>query len=107
MVMCKVKIITDKQLKYLRDYLDGMTVRAIAEKHGVNKSTVSRTIHRATDLECPFGSRCEKCVLSECALSEEAAGIIEASQARHLDLRKRSELVKRLEPSYGKIGGKK
>lgn len=95
-----MKIITDKQREYLRDYLDGMTVRAIAEKYGVNASTVSRTIHRAVDIVCPFGSSCESCKMHDCALSEEGASLIEASRHIRLDLRKRSELVDILKSDY-------
>jgi RNA polymerase sigma factor (sigma-70 family) len=39
--------LTRTQAEYLTDYFaDGMTVKMIAQKYGVNQSTVSRTIQR-------------------------------------------------------------
>lgn len=90
-----MKTLTEKQRNYLRDYLDGMTVREVAKKYGVQPSTVSRTIHRAADLRCPFGfdRGCERCVLPDCGLNAEAASYLEAHNTEPLDRRKRSELA--------------
>lgn len=43
---CITVVQRDYILKY---YLDGMSISEIAEFYGVNKSTVSRTIHRGLD----------------------------------------------------------
>lgn len=36
-----------RQVMYIKDLLDGMTVTEIAKKHGVKQPTVSQAIHRA------------------------------------------------------------
>ena len=39
--------VTDRQKTYILDmFVNGMSVSQVAEKHNVDKSTVSRTIHR-------------------------------------------------------------
>lgn len=36
-----------RQVMYIKDLLDGMSVTEIAKKHGVRQPTVSQAIHRA------------------------------------------------------------
>lgn len=64
-------MMTAKQSEYYRLYLEGFTMKQIADKKGVNKSTVSRTIHRATEKRCPFGRDCKECPLDDCGIKEE------------------------------------
>lgn len=40
-----------RQVMYIKDLLDGMSVTEIAEKHGVKQPTVSQAIHRALGKE--------------------------------------------------------
>ena len=40
-----------RQVMYIKDLLDGMTVTEIAAKHGVKQPTVSQAIHRALGKE--------------------------------------------------------
>lgn len=63
--------LTKKQLLYLSDYMSGYNSLEIAEKHGINRSTVSRTLNRALDnlfshikYATPGTLRCEKRVRS-------------------------------------------
>lgn len=64
------KRLTSKQLIYLDQFLNGMTMKEIAELHGVHKSTVSRVIKKALTHECPFSPVCEDCPLPDCAIKE-------------------------------------
>lgn len=41
--------LSEKQLLYLSAYMSGYTVVEIAEEYGKNKTTISRTLHRALD----------------------------------------------------------
>lgn len=64
----------EQTVEYLRLYFEcGWRMSQIAEKFGVNKSTVSRCIARAEKRRCPFSCRCESCQLKECAIKEEYA----------------------------------
>lgn len=64
------KRLTSKQLIYLDQFLNGMTMQEIAESHGVHKSTVSRVIKKALTHDCPFSPVCEDCPLPDCAIKE-------------------------------------
>lgn len=70
---------SEKQIKYLTLYLDGMTMREIANKFGVNESTISRVLKRAQRCVCPFSSNCEKCPLPDCAIKDEYAFMVNSS----------------------------
>lgn len=63
--------LSEKQFLYLSDYMSGYNSREIAKKHGVDQSTISRTLNRALDnlfsrikYATPGTLRCEKRVRS-------------------------------------------
>lgn len=55
---------------------------------GLNKSTVSRTLHRAVRTTCPFGQTCDRCVLPECGIKTAYAHLLNND---NVDLRKKRE----------------
>lgn len=77
---------TDRQRKVLSMYHDGHKCYVIAEKLGVAKSTISRTLHRALKCKCPFSPDCLKCPLPECAIKDEYLLFV---NNENLDLRKK------------------
>ncbi|MCM1237549.1 MAG: helix-turn-helix domain-containing protein [Ruminococcus flavefaciens] len=60
-----------KQFEYMQLYQMGYSISQIASHYGVNKSTVSRTLDRATRITCPFSATCSNCPLPECAFKPE------------------------------------
>lgn len=78
-----------KQIEYFSLYNSGLTMKEIAARFSVNKSTVSRTIKRAKRRVCPFSDDCTKCPLPDCAIKDEYAFLVNNSEdARCLDKRR-------------------
>lgn len=74
-----MKVDWEKRKLYLKLYYeDGLTIYQIAEKVGVNPSTISRTISRAERIICPFSPDCLKCTLGDCAIKDEYAYLVNA-----------------------------
>ena len=73
-------MITKQQVNYMRMYQSGATMQEIAQKYGVNISTVSRVIKRARKIKCPFSTECEKCKLPDCAIKDEYALLLNTSE---------------------------
>lgn len=87
-------MISEKQIEYLTLYRSGMTLKEIAQKYSVNRSTVSRVIKRASRHKCPFSSDCTKCPLPDCAIKEEYAGMLNNTEdARYYDKRRTKKCV--------------
>ena len=80
---------TKKQMEYLKMYQSGATMQEIADKYGVYRSTVSRTIARAKKVKCPFSSDCTSCPLPDCAIKTEYACIMNTVEdAKRADIDK-------------------
>ena len=47
-------MISAKQVAYITDLLNGLTVTEIAEKHGIREPTVSAALHRALGAEYAY-----------------------------------------------------
>lgn len=78
-------VVTQQQKEYLLRYQSGETMQEIADYFGVNRSTVSRVISRARKIKCPFASDCTKCTVSDCAIKEEYAFLLnEAEDCRKI-----------------------
>lgn len=77
---------TERQKQILTMYHDGYKCYMIAKKLGIDKSTVSRTLHRALKCKCPFSIDCLKCPLPECAIKDEYFLYVNNN---NLDLRKK------------------
>jgi hypothetical protein len=87
-------MITKQQIEYLALYRDGWTLKQIAEKYGVNVSTVSRVIKRAVRKTCPFSPDCRNCPLPECAFKEDYMLLVNNSlDAGSLDKRRTMQYV--------------
>lgn len=69
-------MVTKEQKKYLVMYQAGHTMQEIADKYGVNRSTVSRVVARARKLKCPFSTDCTKCPMDDCAIKDEYAFLL-------------------------------
>lgn len=76
---------TERQRLVLDLYNEGHNLCGIAKKLGVDRSTVSRTLHRALKCKCPFSPDCLTCPLPDCAIKDEYAGYV---NNRNIDLRK-------------------
>lgn len=71
---------TIQQVEYYKLYDAGYTQQQIADRFGVNKSTVCRVLQRARcTYRCPFGTTCDSCILPECGIKDEYAFMLNAT----------------------------
>lgn len=73
-------MISRQQKEYLLLYQSGATMEEIAQKYGVNRSTVSRVIARAKRVSCPFSTDCQKCPMDDCVIKDEYAFLLNESE---------------------------
>ena len=85
-----VEKLSDRQHTYFFAHMEGQTIAQIAESHGVNPSTVSRTVARAEKIL--FHTICAHAFVGEC-ISQDGVDLLRlATRANLLTLRQREML---------------